>query len=274
MYLFVLIAYVVLAVSLQILAGNFPVSFMAFPVNLIFMLLWGLVVYWLYRDGRNSGFVRFMLSPAATVSSLSLFVAACLVLGFGVQDFSSSWVFVAVLLFLMTHLLFVLLRGWKMHGKIRWYFLFNHAGLLIALAAGFFGAPDQQTLRMPVYRDAMAEEAFLPDGRKTYFDDNEIIFKDFDVSYFDNGAPSAFVAYLSVDGTDVELKVNHPYRLSFSEQLYLTGYDTAKGNETEYCVLQVVRDPWRYFVFAGILMMLAGALLLFLKGPSCKDNQI
>ena len=41
----------------------------------------------------------------------------------------------------------------------------------------------------------------------------------------------------------------------------------ASGNESKYCVLQVVIQPWKYIMVAGILMMLAGAVLLFINGP-------
>ena len=63
------------------------------------------------------------------------------------------------------------------------------------------------------------------------------------------------------------LEVNHPYAYRLGEDVYLTGYDVAKGNNSEYCILQIVEQPWKYVVVAGILMMLAGAILLFIKGP-------
>ena len=60
------------------------------------------------------------------------------------------------------------------------------------------------------------------------------------------------------------------YRLG--EDIYLTGYDVTKGNESEYCILQVVKQPWKYIIVAGILMMLAGAILLFINGPKTDDK--
>ena len=60
------------------------------------------------------------------------------------------------------------------------------------------------------------------------------------------------------------LRVNHPYQIRFGEDLYLSGYDTVSQ---EYCILQIVREPWRYVTLAGIIMILAGALLLFIGGP-------
>jgi uncharacterized membrane protein HdeD (DUF308 family) len=39
---------------------------------------------------------------------------------------------------------------------------------------------------------------------------------------------------------------------------------------TMNCVLQIVREPWRHTALAGILLMIAGALLLFIQGPAGK----
>jgi hypothetical protein len=39
------------------------------------------------------------------------------------------------------------------------------------------------------------------------------------------------------------------------------------GAESSYCILEIVREPWKYLTVAGIVMLLAGALLLFIGGP-------
>jgi uncharacterized membrane protein HdeD (DUF308 family) len=31
--------------------------------------------------------------------------------------------------------------------------------------------------------------------------------------------------------------------------------------------MQVMREAWRYFTLTGILMLIAGAFMLFIKGP-------
>ena len=48
----------------------------------------------------------------------------------------------------------------------------------------------------------------------------------------------------------------------YGEDIYLVG--VSEGS----CVLQIVREPWRYFALAGVIMMLAGAFLLFVNGPN------
>ena len=55
--------------------------------------------------------------------------------------------------------------------------------------------------------------------------------------------------------------VNHPYSVKFGEDLYLSSVSENS------CVLQIVKEPWRYFALAGIILILAGAFMLFINGP-------
>ena len=78
----------------------------------------------------------------------------------------------------------------------------------------------------------------------------------------DDGKPIHYEALVSVNGCDpVALTVNHPYSLKFGQDIYLASVSD------DSCVLQIVREPWRYFALSGIVMMLAGAFLLFINGP-------
>ena len=148
----------------------------------------------------------------------------------------------------------------------RWRFLLNHAGLWLALFAGFFGSSDTRTLRIPLYKGEPAREAFDMNG-VSYHLDYEMELRSFSVEYYPNGSPSRFAAEVRLGDDEALLEVNHPYSYRLGEDVYLTSYDMASGNESKYCVLQVVIQPWKYIMVASILMMLAGAVLLFINGP-------
>jgi hypothetical protein len=67
---------------------------------------------------------------------------------------------------------------------------------------------------------------------------------------------------VSIDGGEpVLLQVNDPYSVKIGEDVYLASVSA------RHCVLQIVREPWRYFALAGILMLLGGAFMLFINGP-------
>ena len=90
----------------------------------------------------------------------------------------------------------------------------------------------------------------------------EINLRDVNTEYSEDGVPSHYEALISVNGhKEAKLMVNHPYGVKLGEDLYLASV------AEDSCVLQIVREPWRYFALAGIIMMLAGAFMLFINGP-------
>ncbi|MBR5835473.1 MAG: cytochrome c biogenesis protein ResB [Bacteroidales bacterium] len=253
-------------------------SIFSFPVNLVLFLLWGLSVVLMWSSRRKSGFVRFMLSSGATYLAVGIFLVICLVIGItGCRWITTTWPFVIFMLYFQSVLAYVILRGWREAtatgarlGAVRWRFLFLHAGLLVTIGFAYWGAPDTATYRMQAFKDVPVYEAYDDDGNVKWLD-YSLTLEDFTVSYGADGIPSDYRAVVSVDGEKTELRVNHPCYLGFGEDLYLTSYDTSAG---EYCVLQVVREPWRYGALVGIVMMLIGAFMLFVGGPRRNNNII
>ena len=117
---------------------------LTFPTNLLLAALWVALCCMTWKK------FRFLVSPAAVISSILLFIGSCIWIGVtGDTSFTGSIFFIAVLLYLMTVLLCVLLRGWKTaSGKLRYHFILHHAGLLIAIGSAFWGSPDNQQMRM------------------------------------------------------------------------------------------------------------------------------
>lgn len=269
-----------LSVSLQYMVGDFPVVLFAFPLNVVLLSAWILAIAWTWRNARKSSFVRFMLSPAATCWAVFLVLALCLAIGLsGRRDLAVSWMSVFIFLFFQTVLLYVILRGYRRPtatgerlGAVRWRFLFLHAGLLFAVVSAFWGAPDKAELRFKSFRNVPVREAYGPDGKREWLS-YDVELKVFDMTSGADGMPSDYSAHVVADGEEVILKVNHPHRVRFGEDLYLAGYDVAAGSDSEYCILQVVRDPWKHGVVTGVLLMLAGALLLFAGGPDRRSGK-
>ena len=53
-------AYFVIAALLQTLAGNFPLSFFAFPLNVIVAVIWIYSLWRLYKEGNKLPLTRFL----------------------------------------------------------------------------------------------------------------------------------------------------------------------------------------------------------------------
>ena len=261
--------------------GTGLISLLAFPVNMILSVAWVYFLFLLWKKHGKSFFVRYMLSPGATFLSIGLFLSYCIAIGVtGRRELVCTWMFALILLFLQSVLLFVLLRGWRMQtatgarlGAIRWRFIFLHAGLLIALGSAFWGMPDSGSYRLRAWKGQPVNEAVSQEG-KTVWLKYDLVLEDFSVAYGPDGKPMDYTANVIVDGKDVLLRVNHPYARSFGEDIYLSGYDQSAVDSPEYCILEIVREPWKYAALAGVILMMAGALMLFIGGPrNSRDNE-
>lgn len=260
----VVVALMAIAAMMQLLVGDVPVEIFRFPLNLIIAAIWLYIIVELYRSRKRNAVAQYLLSPMATWLSVSIVVLTCVVMGLQRRPAVMSFPFAMATLFVLTHLAMVILRGWRNSSGIRWRFIFNHIGLWLVLFAGFWGAPDSDILRTVVYADAPTDEAFYEDGRMKLLG-YEMQLMDFRADFFDNGTPSAYEADVLIDDSKVTLSVNHPYARTWSEDIYLTSYEPHNGGVV--CVLQVVRHPWKWPMAIGIIMLIAGAVLMFIQGP-------
>ena len=254
----------VVASILQLVAGSFPIEFFAFPMNIVVAALWLFALSELYRRRTESKVAKFMLSQQATYLALIFSVVAGVAVGVAHTELTQSWWFVAMLLFVMSHIAMITLRGWRNPQGVRWRFLLNHAGLLLALFAGFWGAPDVEELRVPLVEGRPTSEAYVREGQSQPLG-YELELRDFASSYFENGVPSDYVADVKIDGAEVALRVNSPYRYRLGEDIYLVNYEKDLAGRTR-CIVQIVRDPWQVAMTVGVVMMLVGAMLMFLQG--------
>ena len=250
----------------QAIVGAFPLSIVRFPLNVILMALWLVLLVELYRRRDRSKVAQVLLSQAATVISLVLMAAVGIVLGLQREPASTAWPTVVAELFVLSHLTLVTLRGWRNATGVRWRFVVNHAGLWLALVAGFWGAPDREQVRAMVTREVPTREAYDMSGRTTTLD-CELQLVDFKIDYYAEGQPSMFEATVAVDGESATLRVNRPHHRTWSEMIYLVSYDVESPDRARYCVVEVVREPWRWLSVVGIVMLIAGAVLMFARGP-------
>ena len=127
------------------------------------------------------------------------------------------------------------------------------------------------TARIPVFFDKENNEALTMEGKHFYLDYN-LKLTGFDADYYQNGMPRSYVAEVKVsdrhsgNSSQISLEVNHPHEYKFGEDIYLVSYDT-RSDKPQYCVLQIVRQPWKYIQLIGIIMTIAGAIGMFIGGP-------
>ena len=255
---------VALSFLVEVCFGSFPVGLFRFPLNVLVLALWIMLLAMMYRGRAHNACARFMLSREATWLSLALIAAIGITLGLQLKPSSTAWPTVCSLLFVLSHLQFVIMRGWRNGKGIRWRFCLAHIGLFLALGAGFWGAPDREQLRAPVQRYP-SNEAYTMEGEERRLP-YTLELKDFSIEEAENGTPTHYEAQVMVDGTMVTLRVNHPYARTISEKIYLISFPTSPRGE-RYAIVEIVSEPWQWLSAAGIIMLLAGAMLLFIQGP-------
>ena len=263
---------VAVALLLQYTVGDFPLDIFAFPLNIAVLVLWLIVVYMLYNNHNSLALAQSLLSIRATWLSLGSIVATGIYLGLEREPSSTSWLVVVAILFTLTHLLLITMRGWRTPKGIRWRFTLLHIGLIVTLGAGFWGAPDREQLRMALKENKPIEMAYHTDGTATRID-HKITLCDLEATYTESGAPTYFAATIEIEGASHTISVNHPFNRTLSEKIYLVSIGNDPVDGTPYCVVEIVREPWQWLSLTGIAMLLAGAVMLFIRGPRHVANK-
>jgi len=84
------------------------------------------------------------------------------------------------------------------------------------------------------------------------------------VTYYESGEPSCFEAIIQVEAHNsteiISLYVNHPYKMAFGQDLYLKS-TSQKTEESEFCVVELVYDPFQGVFLAGIILIIIGLLV-------------
>ena len=88
--------------------------------------------------------------------------------------------------------------------------------------------------------------------------------------------PQRFASEVKIytqEGTIAEgtIEVNRPMEIE-GWKIYQLSYDETKGRWSDVSVFELVRDPWLPVVYAGIIMMMAGAVCLFVSAQKRKEE--
>ena len=88
--------------------------------------------------------------------------------------------------------------------------------------------------------------------------------------------PQRFASEVKIytqEGTITEgtIEVNRPMEIE-GWKIYQLSYDETKGRWSDVSVFELVSDPWLPVVYAGIIMMMAGAVCLFVSAQKRKEE--
>ena len=259
-----LMAYLLFFVVVQCFAGNIDTALFAFPIGFALALAAIAILFVLEREHGTARWLMAMRSPQTACTLLSLTTVACIGVGSlpVLRSFSTSWPFVALLVALALHLTLIIIHrlrsfSWKRDVS----FMAVHGGLWLALAGGIVGAADTTELRTIVTRNNETTKAFDAQGRAVPLP-YTLQLRDFNIERNKaDGSPTQYAATVAIDGKPVHLAVNSPFQPGMAEDIYLMSFDarsSSVGNAG--CVFQIVRQPLKYPMLAGIVLLLAGVV--------------
>ncbi len=270
---------IVAGLLLELCAGTVDWDAFRWPVNAIVLAAFIVIIMAMALSARKVYAFRFLGSHAAAVPAIVYAVALTIIMGLtrqtvdgrGVNNMLTFWPFVLTYVYLAVILGMVVVK--RLRHLSSWRrdvpFLLNHLGLFVALTCATLGNADMQRLRMvtsvegPEWRalDQQQQVVTLPLA---------IQLQQFIMEVYDDGTPRRFASEIQVlteSGSNIHttVEVNKPVVVE-GWKIYQYGYDTAMGKDSQISILELVRDPWLHVVYAGIAMMLLGAVSMFLLG--------
>ncbi len=270
---------ILLGFLLQAISGPVDWSLIASPVNLILLaaLLTLEVVAFALRD--KSGFFGWLGSSEAAVPALSCTLFLTIVMGLTAQIPEKGWLgnMVTFWPFVLCYIWMTVIAGLMAIGGIRrirrsWKaipYVLLHLGLFVTLVCATLGSADKRDLEMKINEGETVSTASAEDGT-SYETGLSVRLEDFTMETYPNGMPKRFASDVVVrgkSGKDIAavIEVNKPLKVD-GWKMYQYDYDSEAGTESRFSVLELVKDPWLPLVYAGIFMMLAGALLMLVTG--------
>lgn len=258
-------------VLLQWCIGPVRWAALAWPLNGIALAALLVLIVLAYVGRKRVQALRFIGTGYAAIPAMTYAVVLTMVMGLVRQDSGGKWFahmlacwpFVLVYVYMAFILGFAVLKRWR-KGNVG--FVLNHLGLFVALTTATLGNADLQRVRMIVGMDQPERRAITPENTVSEMP-LAIRLKRFIMETYDDGSPKRFASELQIQtegGKDIEatVDVNKPCKVD-GWKIYQYGYDTQLGAESRISVLELVRDPWLPLVYAGICMMLAGAVCMF-----------
>jgi len=247
---------------------------------------------------------QWMSTYQAAIPAMVYAVALTIIMGLTRQQVHGTWIYnmLSFWPFVLIYVYITVILGLIIHRRLRKIFrregslkrdvpfMLNHLGLFLALTTATLGSADIQRVKMicsvgePEWRALTQEQAIkempiaieLKKFIMETYDERLRVDETSAKRLSTNGAqessgigkPKRYASEIQIltkTGKNIEttIDVNKPYEVD-GWKIYQYGYDTQMGAQSQISILELVRDPWLPWVYAGFYMMLAGAAFMTL----------
>jgi cytochrome c biogenesis protein ResB len=158
--------------------------------------------------------------------------------------------------------------------------IFPHLGLVLivlAMVLGYFYNWRGKAVLLTTDKT----NVFITKNREIRIEPFTLTLEQFKVTLYDSGKPKYLEAIVRVEKEDyskfkvqslkfkvptpITLSVNHPCKMGFGKDLYLISFDHKNPENPEWCVVELVYDPFQGVFLAGIIFLMVGLGLYGLK---------
>ena len=272
---------IVTGLILQLSIGPVLWNALRWPVNGIILAAFLTLIAAIFLLRKKAQGLLFIGTYKAAIPALAYAVVLTIVMGVTRQeaqgrwfnDMLSFWPFVLIYVYLTTILGLVVLRQLKAWAANRFSFstfrcsLLSHLGLFLAMTTATLGTADIQRVRMITVKAS-------PEWRAVAMDQHivempfTIKLKQFHMETYEGGKPKRFASDVQIitrlgQHIDATIDVNKPIEVD-GWTIYQYGYDTQMGAMSQTSILELISDPWLPLVYAGIYLMLGGAVCFIL----------
>ncbi len=273
---------VIIGLLLQLSMGAVDWSVFAWPNNGIAFAAFLLFIVFIFLLKKKVHLFHFLGTYQAAIPALAYAVTLTLIMGMTKQTEGGTWLssmltfwpFVLTYIYMTTVLGLIVLNRLQRSRKLRDIpFYLNHLGLFIALTTAT-GNADMQQLKMVVGIGMSEWRGITQEGIIKELP-MSIELKRFILETYEDGSPKRYASEVEIVTSDDEriqttIDVNKPAKVD-GWKIYQYSYDTQMGKQSQTSTLELVSDPWLPLVYAGIYMMLAGAVSMLLFGQVKKS---
>ena len=281
---------IIVGLMLELTVGPVVWGAFAWPVNGIVLAGFLVMTATLFLLRKKLYICQFIATYQAAIPTMVYAVLLTIIMGLTRQMVDGTWLnnmlsfwpfvliytFIAVILGLIIIRRILSFRFSISNLKRDIPFLLNHLGLFLAMTTATLGNADMQRLKMitvvgePEWR-ALTQELTVREMPLA------IELKKFIMETYDDGSPKRFASEIQIltkSGKNIQatVDVNKPIEVD-GWKIYQYGYDTQMGAMSQTSILELVKDPWLPLVYAGIYMMLGGAMYMFILGRRQKENR-
>jgi len=272
------IGLIAVGVVLQLAVGPVAWGAFAWPINGVVMAAFVAVIALTYILRKRVYAFKFLGTNHAAIPAMALAVVLTIVMGLTIQSPDGNWFsnMLSFWPFVLVYMLIALILGQVIINRtmhFKWKrdipFMLNHLGLFLAMTTATLGNADVQRLRM-IATEGQPEWRAVADNGMVKTMPMSIELKKFIMETYDDGSPKRYASVLKIaekqgDAFETTIDVNKPIVVD-GWKIYQYGYDTSMGAESKISILELVSDPWLPLVYAGIFMMLGGAVCMFVFG--------